>query len=343
MISSAARGYAAGTVERQVQRQPDILKRYGGDGFNDLSGDTQLRLLHLAEALAVARPALFDSYLAWLKVAQAARGMPLDDLIVNLECMRDELGASLPAGQEAMATDYIGRAIPAVQQAPTELPSLLEETSPHIDLARRYLLAVLETRRQDAIALVVDAVESGVSVPEIHQHVVVRTQAEIGRMWQMGEIHVGEEHLGTATANQVLAELRNRMPRAERTGRRVLCTTVSGDLHDLAIQVVADHFEMNGWDAIPLGPSMPAVDLVHALRDFEAHLLAISASAPLQVRTTAELIRVVREHAPTIPILVGGTAYNTVDDLWQVVGADGMASDAASGFEVGERLVSPVA
>ena len=39
-------------------------------------------------------------------------------------------------------------------------------------------------------------------------------------------------------------------------------------------------------------------------------------------------------------VLVGGSPFRIVDDLWDVVGADGFARDAVSALKVAEQLVS---
>ena len=81
--------------------------------------------------------------------------------------------------------------------------------------------------------------------------------------------------------------------------------------------------------------------LIDAVRDFDCDLVALSANIVLHVRQAAEMIAVLRAAPETagIPILIGGQPFNLVDDLWQVVGADGHARDAASSPAVGARLL----
>ena len=341
MITSSAKGYAAGVVDRQLQVQPDVFERYGERGYADLAGDTEIRLLELSEALAAGTPELLTQQVSWLVVALTARGVDIECLRVNLRCIAEELQANLPAGTADLAVDYLQQASAALDTAPTELPSRLAVDAPHIDLARRYLLAVLETRRDDAIGMVMEAFAAGTSVADIHRHVISATQAEIGRMWQMAEIHVGEEHYATAVASQAMAQLRPAMPRGASNGRRVLCTALGGDLHDLGLQMVSDAFERAGWQSILLGASTPSVDLLHSLRDFEADLLAVSTMVGSEMRATASLIETVRQHGHArIPILVGGMPFSAIPDLWRAVGADGSAHDAEHAVEVATRLVS---
>lgn len=341
LIARSAKGYSAGVVDRQLQIQPDVFDQYGSSGFEDLAGDTELRLLELAEALATDTAQLFEERIVWLRAALTARGVPLECLRTNLHCIGEELSERLPPGTAERALGFLQGALKALETAPDEAPSHLPDGQPHVDLARHYLLAVLETRRSDAIDMVVEAFEGGLTVPDIHRHVIAPVQAEIGRMWQHAEIHVAEEHYATAVATQVMAQLRSAMPRAASNGKRVLCTSVGGDLHDLGLYMVSDAFEMEGWQSIWLGASTPAVDLIHALHDFEADLLAVSTMIASQMRATTALIRAIRDHGMrrSIPILVGGAPYRSDPDLWRRVGADGYGPDAPTAVREGERLV----
>jgi len=341
MIASAVKAYAAGVSNRQVDRQPEVLTHYGTHGFVDLSGDTELRLLYLGEALAAGRPKLFSDQIAWQKTALTARQVPIGFLEVNLSCLRDEVLESLPEKGGQMAADYVDAAREVLARAPDTLPTLLADGTPHVDLARRYLLAALETRRSDALQLIRDALRDGLTMGDIHEHVIVRVQGEVGRMWQMGEVHVAEEHYASTIAEEVLQMLRLESDLTPSEGRRVLCTTVGGDLHDIAIRVVSNEFEARGWTSILLGASTPTPDLMHAIVDFEANLVAISAATALHIRATADLVEHLRAHpaCADIPLMVGGPPFNAIPDLWEVVGADGYARTATEAVEVGRALV----
>ena len=99
---------------------------------------------------------------------------------------------------------------------------------------------------------------------------------------------------------------------------------------------------MAGWEPVHLGANMPAADVTLALEDFAADLLAISGTLVLHVTSTAEMIAAVRAALPdrNVPVLVGGGPFAVVDDLWQVVGADGCARDASQAVRAAEQLLS---
>ena len=340
IIGSSVKTLAAGVVERQMIKEAE-----GGNASQSesrgLALDTEVRLSHLAEALAADRIVLFTDQLAWWKVWCSARGVPTSSLKANLECMTEELEERLPSQMAPAIRSMVRAGIEHLDAAPSEVASHLEGEGPQIDLARQFLLAVLETRETDAIRLIMDAFESGIGIEELHEEVLHRVQVEIGRMWQMAEITIAEEHYCTGIVSTAMTLMRSRSPRAEPTGRRVISTAVSDETHALGILLVTQAFESQGWTAINLGANTPANAIIEAVRDFGCDVIALSVSLVVYVRRTADLIAVLRAHEVTasIPIMVGGQPFNLVEDLWQVVGADGCTKTAMSAPRKAAELI----
>jgi methanogenic corrinoid protein MtbC1 len=337
LIEASGKALAAGAITRLSEAgHADDVEAWG---FQQLVADAQVRLENLAEALAVGRPDLLQLEVQWLATTYVARQVPLDFLRRTLECLRAELAEGLPAVAATMACSYLDSARENLAAPLPELPSLLVDGQPHVDLARSFLLTALEGRRNDAQRLLSEAFEGGVSVPDLHQHVLTRVQAEMGRMWQVGDVDVAEEHLGSRIVEEALILLRDRMPRVEENGRSVLVAAVRGTLHDIGARMVADHFEMAGWRSFFLGADTPTDDIVAAIKHFDVDLVALSAGLGLNIRATAELVAAIRASHAAVPVLVGGRPFSQLPDLWQNVGADGSATDSAGAVLEGDRLI----
>ncbi len=328
---------------------PQAVTALSTAGFSDLQAMTEGLIDHLIQAVSVRRPALYTQQVGWWKIALAARDVDVRALRQLLMALRDELSAEMPADAAAALAPITEAGIAHFDSAPSrtsspldEVPGASESERTLLDLSRRYLLAALEGRKADARRLVDGALERGIAMRDVDSKVLGRAQVELGRMWQLGEIHIAEEHLASRITEQVMSAVHARVPHKPSNGKRVLVTSPSGDLHDIGLRMVSDHFEAEGWDAIFLGADTPSEDVARAVSDFAIDLVAIAAKLVLHVRATAELIHAVRMATPArkLPILVGGPPFQLVPDLWQIVGADGVAAGAADAIAVGERLTA---
>jgi methanogenic corrinoid protein MtbC1 len=153
---------------------------------------------------------------------------------------------------------------------------------------------------------------------------------------------VAEEHYCTAATQLIMSQLYSRIFSTEKIGRCLVATCVGNELHEIGLRMVADFFEMDGWDTYYLGSDAPASSIVQALKDRRADVLAISATMTFHVGHVSELIAQVRaaDTGGKVKILAGGYPFNIDPELWRHVGADGSASGAESAVAVASSLMA---
>jgi MerR family transcriptional regulator, light-induced transcriptional regulator len=224
---------------------------------------------------------------------------------------------------------------------PSATESLLSVSQPHTELARKYLDLLLSGERRAAGELIHAAVRDGVSVHDIYLYVFQRSQHEIGRLWQMNEITVAEEHYCTAATQLIMSQLYPMIFATPRIGRRLVAACVAGDLHEIGVRMVADFFEMAGWDTYYLGANVPLDGIIDSVAERRADVLAISATMSYHVSAVADVIRAVRQHSGrgAVRILVGGYPFRVDPELWRSVGSDGFAVGASEAVTVANRLL----
>jgi methanogenic corrinoid protein MtbC1 len=208
-------------------------------------------------------------------------------------------------------------------------------------LARRYFDALLEGDRHRATALVQNAVEDGVSVRDIYLTVFQPVQHLLGLLWQKNEISVAQEHFATAVTQLSMSLLYSHVFTSEKNGRHLVATCVGGELHEIGVRMVADFFEMEGWDTYYLGANAPAESVVESVERVNADVLAVSTSMTYNIPEVIQLIEKVRaaETNPELRVLVGGRPFNTDPELWRRVGADLYAPDARRAIHVVEQAL----
>lgn len=222
------------------------------------------------------------------------------------------------------------------------IPCFIVEGTPLAPLAREYLQALLRGERHIASKLILDAAQNGIAIRDLYLQVFQLTQYEIGRLWQMNQISVAQEHYCTAATQLIMSQLYPYVFSGEKTRGTLVATCVSGDLHEIGIRMVSDFFEMDGWHTYYLGANAPASDVVQAVIQRQADALAISATMIHHLGAVESLIAEMRRRPECrqVRILVGGHPFKTDPDLWKVVGADGSAPDAECAIRLANRLTS---
>lgn len=342
-LDAQRQALAEALTARHYQLQPELAVRYGEAGRARCLQDANFHLSYLADAVAAGSPSLFADYVAWAKVMLGARGIPPEDLAVNLGVLRDVLRQNLPEELAFLASGYVEAGLQQLPRLPAEVPSALREGEPLAGLAQRYIGALLAGERLLASRLVLETVaEQGVSVRDIYLRVFQPAQHEVGRLWQMNQLSVAQEHYCTAATQLIMSQLYPYLFSAERTGRTMVATCVSGDLHEIGVRMVSDFLEMEGWDTFYLGANTPTPSLLQTLAQRRADVLAVSATLTSHVRAVAELIRAVRgsQAGREVKVMVGGYPFNVAPELWRQVGADAFARDAEDAIATAQRLAA---
>jgi methanogenic corrinoid protein MtbC1 len=340
-LDAVAKALAQWTVSRHAETDPSLPQRYGDGWRTGWVKEVETRVRYLAQAIAVRRPKLFAETAAWSSSAFAARDAGAKDVETSLRCLREVIEAELPEAAARVALEHVDAGLERLQVPAGPPAERLEPGRPQSELALRYVEATLAGRHNDAAKLVLDAVGSGTSVSEIYSAVLWPALVEIGWMWHQGEISVADEHVASATTQMVMSMLRPHFKAAPVKGRRLVATAIRGELHALGLRMVADHFEMDGWDSIYLGANTPNEDVIRSLGDHDADLLAVSVTSMLHLRDVGELIAAVRDDAATsrVKIIVGGAPLGLDPDLWREIGADAWAPSAEAAVGIGNGLL----
>lgn len=301
--------------------------------------DIRYHLDHLCESLWLEDQKLFADYVCWAAELFAALGFAASVLPDTLDAIRFELNQRLaPACAEIVNSYFLAASGCLAQHVDT--PSYLVETMPHHALATAYLEALLDGRRQYATQLILDAVHNGVKVEDIYLHVFQPTQTEIGRLWQLNRLSVAQEHYVTAATQFIMTQLYPFIFSTERVGARLIAASVGDELHELGIRMVADFFEMAGWDTYYIGANTPTRDLLGAISVYRPDVLAISATLTTHLSRVSDVIGAVRQMPVAPVILVGGYPFNSSPDLWRRLGADGTAQNAQRAVQVATALLA---
>jgi len=201
----------------------------------------------------------------------------------------------------------------------------------------RYLQALLTGSRREAFGVIEQARVSGLGIRPLYLEVFQPAMREIGRLWQENRITVADEHLATAITQAAMARLYEDLFRATGdAGPLLVAACADQERHELGLRMICDVLEMEGWDTVFLGASVPVEDLVRMVRFRRPQVVALSASIAPHVARVREAIDAIREgQSGDGPLIaVGGRAFADDPTLAQRLGADLTASDAGEAAEI---------
>lgn len=332
---------AAALTERTFAAFPELLVRYGKVGHERCMEDAHFHLRYLAEAVERGRPSLFGNYVAWAKVMLEERRVPAEDLHANLTQLAGLLRSELGPVEGELAASYVDAALAQLPAMPTSLASHIDASTREGAFAARFLQALLDGDRVRGSAIVHEAMGAGMSLRDVYLGIFQQSQREVGRLWQANKISVAHEHFCTAATQVIMSQLYPLIFTTPRVSRRFVATCVGGELHEIGMRMVADFFEMAGWDTYYLGANVPSGSLVRLLEERRPDVLGISATIAFHIAEVEEIIRAVRAHpiVGSTRIIVGGYPFLQEPALWRDLGADGFAADASQAVELANGLV----
>ena len=327
-------------IDRQYAKNPQDWESYEEKGYLKSLRDSNYHFSYLSEAISVNNLSIFLDYVAWMKVFFGSHQFPANTVTETLIHMKPALGDILSPDQADLAIQFIDSALDQYPEMPEEIAMYIAADKPQYELAQRYLDALIMGERHTASQAILDAVEKGVAIKDIYLHVFQNTQLEVGRLWQTGQISVAQEHFCTATTQMVISQLYPYIFSSKKNGYSLVATCVGDELHEMGMRMVADFFEMDGWNTYFLGANTPTSSVIKAIEMRGANLVAISTTLPLHLRKAAQLIKDIRKNlTSSIKILVGGYPFNLSNNLWEKVDADGFAPNAQLAIQVAKDLV----
>lgn len=180
---------------------------------------------------------------------------------------------------------------------------------------RDHLRATIVDRdRAAAVSAALDAVHSGdIGVAELYSRVLAPLLVDTGASWQAGTTQVWEEHLASAIVRTIVEALYPEVIRqagsVPRRGESVLLATPPKELHDLGLRMLADRFELAGYDVTLLGANTPLHEIAAAAQTIHADLVVLSVSTVYERVELRDFLDRLRDQVPGARVLAGGAAF----------------------------------
>ncbi len=200
---------------------------------------------------------------------------------------------------------------------------------------------VASGRLPQAKALVNEAIGAGMDPQEIMDGYLVKGMEEIGDKFEKGQAFVPNLLLAARAMKGCLDILTPLMKDCcAGTLGTVVIGTVKGDLHDIGKNLVASMLEGCGFKVVNLGTDVSAQKFIDAVREYDAHIVCISALLTTTMTYMKEIVDafVAEGLREKVRIMVGGAPVNAA--FASRVGADGYSANANEAVALAKSLAT---
>ncbi len=337
--------HEAATESVYTQLSEELGSAYSADEFNcRMDVDFTLHLVRSVLEFNILQP--FIDYLHWLSNVYTTRGLSEKHLRLLLDYASEFYLTHIPGlpGSEISKVFLMGKtslshlADPQkTNEVDLKMPSAWKESE-------AFKTALLCGDSQRAQELFDSCIQGDTSILDVELHLVQPALYQIGRDWQANIISVAQEHLATSTAITVMAHAFSMTEPVMPNGKKALFACVQGNEHDVGLRIVADAFELRGWEVTLLGANTLADDLIEQVLSICPDLVGLSLAFPhhLQIvhNTIAQLRKQLGHNCPAI--MVGGLAVNAYEQVTPILGADVAAVDANDAVYKSELPDEPI-
>ena len=172
-----------------------------------------------------------------------------------------------------------------------------------------YLRSLLAGERAKCLATVQSLLDKEVEIKTIYLDLFQKSLYEVGELWERNRISVATEHLATSVTESAMGLMQPLLFARERVNRKAVISCVANEFHQVGGKMVADIFEMHGWDGYFLGANTPLADLLKMLNDKKPDILCFSLSIYSNLQNLLLSIDVIKKEHPKLEIIVGGQAF----------------------------------
>ena len=178
-----------------------------------------------------------------------------------------------------------------------------------------YLSSLLKGNRLYCGEIVGNLLNAEMPVKNLYQALFQRSLYQVGELWESNKISVAAEHVATSVTEGLMNQIYADIISPHRAGKKAVIASAENELHQVGAKMVADIFEMQGWDSFYVGANTPTQELIKFARDIKPDVIGLSFSVYFHAGTLEKMIEAIRESFEHVEILIGGQALRRSENL----------------------------
>ena len=193
------------------------------------------------------------------------------------------------------------------------------------------------TGRKDEMAAETERLLACSDAMELINERFIPALDEVGELFDRGTYFLPQLMASAECARVGFDTIRRLLPASDIASKGAIClATVKGDIHDIGKNIVKMLLDNYGYTVFDLGRDVEAQAIVDEVRARDVRLVGLSALMTTTVPSMEETIRLLREQAPGVKVVVGGAVLTP--EYAARIGADYYAKDAAETARIAEEL-----
>lgn len=203
----------------------------------------------------------------------------------------------------------------------------------------RLMAAIADLREETALALVRQRLDAG-DDPLLIIEDCQEGMRQVGLRYEQREYFLAGLIMAGEIFRQVMELLQPIIERqvSGQASGRILLGTVAGDIHDLGKNIVNMLLSCHNFIVHDLGVDVSPAVFVEQAAQVQPHLVGLSGLLTSSYDAMRETVALLRANGYQEPIIIGGGQLS--EEVCQYVGADHWTTDAVSGVELCQRLMS---
>ncbi len=178
-----------------------------------------------------------------------------------------------------------------------------------------YLSSLLKGNRLYCGEIVGNLLNAEMPVKNLYQALFQRSLYQVGELWESNKISVAAEHVATSVTEGLMNQIYADIISPHRAGKKAVIASAENELHQVGAKMVADIFEMQGWDSFYVGANTPTQELIKFAREIKPDVIGLSFSVYFHGGTLEKMITAIRESFEHVEILIGGQALRRSENL----------------------------
>lgn len=174
---------------------------------------------------------------------------------------------------------------------------------------------------------------------EVIDSILIPALDEVGKGFEENRVFLPGLLMSAETARASFEVIKKEMAKSEPNENKkgkIIIATVKGDIHDIGKNIVKVLLENYGYDVIDLGKDVTPQQVVDTAKAENVRLVGLSALMTTTVPAMEETIKLLREQAEGVSVMVGGAVLTP--EYANMIGADYYGKDAMSSVRYAEKF-----